>query len=32
VSAWEYKTDSNWELNKEELKFENIKIAQRSYK
>ncbi len=32
VAAWEYKGESNWELNKEELKFENIKIAQRSYK
>ena len=32
VAAWEYKGVSNWELNKEELKYENIKIAQRSYK
>ena len=32
VAAWEYKSESNWELNKEELKYENIKIAQRSYK
>jgi succinate dehydrogenase / fumarate reductase flavoprotein subunit len=32
VAAWEYKPDNNWELNKEELKYENIKIAQRSYK
>jgi len=32
VAAWEYKGDSQFELNKEELKFENIKIAQRSYK
>lgn len=32
VAAWEYKGLSNWELHKEELKFENIKIAQRSYK
>jgi succinate dehydrogenase / fumarate reductase flavoprotein subunit len=32
VAAWEYKGESNWELNKEELKYENIKIAQRSYK
>ena len=31
VSAWESKGDS-WELHKEELKYENIKIAQRSYK
>ena len=32
VAAWEYKNVSEWELNKEELKYENIKIAQRSYK
>ena len=32
VAAWEYKGISEWELNKEELKYENIKIAQRSYK
>jgi succinate dehydrogenase / fumarate reductase flavoprotein subunit len=32
VAAWEYKSVSEWELNKEELKYENIKIAQRSYK
>ncbi|AMQ00766.1 Succinate dehydrogenase [Pedobacter cryoconitis] len=32
VSAWEYKDDVKFELHKEELKFENIKIAQRSYK
>ncbi len=32
VAAWEYKAVSEWELNKEELKYENIKIAQRSYK
>ena len=31
VSAWESKGDS-WELHKEELKYENIKIQQRSYK
>jgi succinate dehydrogenase / fumarate reductase flavoprotein subunit len=31
VSAWEYKGDS-WDLHKEDLKYENIKIAQRSYK
>ncbi len=31
VAAWEYKGDSNFELHKEELKFENIKIAQRNY-
>jgi succinate dehydrogenase / fumarate reductase, flavoprotein subunit len=32
VSAWERKGDGEFELHKEELKFENIKIAQRSYK
>jgi len=31
VAAWESKGDS-WELHKEELKYENIKIQQRSYK
>jgi succinate dehydrogenase / fumarate reductase flavoprotein subunit len=31
VSAWEFK-ETDWNLHKEELKFENIKIAQRSYK
>ncbi|HQV77672.1 MAG TPA: fumarate reductase/succinate dehydrogenase flavoprotein subunit [Chitinophagales bacterium] len=32
VSAWEYKAESDWTLNKEELIYENIKIAARSYK
>jgi succinate dehydrogenase / fumarate reductase flavoprotein subunit len=32
VAAWENKGDGSFELHKEELKFENIKIAQRSYK
>jgi succinate dehydrogenase / fumarate reductase flavoprotein subunit len=32
VAAWEYKGNSSFELHKEELIFENIKIAQRSYK
>jgi succinate dehydrogenase / fumarate reductase flavoprotein subunit len=32
VAAWEYKGESNYELHKEELKYENIKIAARSYK
>ncbi len=32
VAAWEYINDGQWTLNKEELKYENIKIAQRSYK
>lgn len=32
VAAWEYKSPSEFELHKEELIFENVKIAQRSYK
>ncbi len=32
VSAWEYKDANQFELHKEELHYENIKIAQRSYK
>jgi len=32
VSAWEHKAQEEWELHKEELVYENIKIAQRSYK
>lgn len=32
VSAWEHKGTENWELHKEELIYDNIKIAQRSYK
>ena len=32
VAAWEYKAPSEFELHKEELIFENVKIAQRSYK
>ncbi|HXB42011.1 MAG TPA: fumarate reductase/succinate dehydrogenase flavoprotein subunit [Bacteroidia bacterium] len=31
VSAWENKGNNSWELHKEELKFENIKLAQRNY-
>ncbi|MFN5890035.1 MAG: fumarate reductase/succinate dehydrogenase flavoprotein subunit [Bacteroidota bacterium] len=31
VSAWEYK-GSDWQLHKEELNYENIKVQQRSYK
>ena len=31
VAAWEF-IENSWKLYKEELKFENIKIAQRSYK
>jgi succinate dehydrogenase / fumarate reductase flavoprotein subunit len=32
VAAWEFKNTSDWELHKEELIYEYIKIAQRSYK
>ncbi len=32
VAAWEFKGQSQFELHKEELVYENIKIAQRSYK
>jgi succinate dehydrogenase / fumarate reductase flavoprotein subunit len=32
VSAWEMTQDTQWQLHKEELKYENIKIAARSYK
>lgn len=32
VSAWEFKGESQWQLNKEELKFEVAKPTQRSYK
>jgi succinate dehydrogenase / fumarate reductase flavoprotein subunit len=32
VAAWEFKEGVNFELHKEELKFEYIKVAQRSYK
>lgn len=32
VSAWQYQSESQWELHKEDLEYENIKIAQRSYK
>jgi succinate dehydrogenase / fumarate reductase, flavoprotein subunit len=32
VAAWEFKEQSKFELHKEELVYENIKIAQRSYK
>jgi succinate dehydrogenase / fumarate reductase flavoprotein subunit len=32
VSAWEYKKESDWELNKEPLTFEIVKPTQRSYK
>lgn len=32
VSAWEYKGDSEWQLNKEELVYDVIKPSQRNYK
>jgi len=32
VAAWEYKSDHEWELHKEELKYEEVKPSQRSYK
>lgn len=32
VAAWEYKGDSQAQLHKETLKFENVKLTQRSYK
>lgn len=32
VAAWEYKQESEWQLNKEPLTFEIVKPTQRSYK
>ncbi|MBS3914975.1 MAG: fumarate reductase/succinate dehydrogenase flavoprotein subunit [Bacteroidetes bacterium] len=32
VAAWEFKNMSDWDMHKENLVYENIKIAQRSYK
>ena len=32
VAAWEYKADSDWQMNKEPLSFEIVKPTQRSYK
>lgn len=32
VSAWEYKDETSWQLNKEALSFEIVKPTQRSYK
>ena len=32
VSAWEYKGESQWQLNREPLHFEKVKPTQRSYK
>ncbi|MCO5230513.1 MAG: fumarate reductase/succinate dehydrogenase flavoprotein subunit [Chitinophagales bacterium] len=32
VAAWEFKDGKSWELHKEHLTFESVKLAQRSYK
>jgi len=32
VAAWEYAGESNWNLHKEELKYEVMKLTARSYK
>jgi len=32
VAAWEFKGESNWQVNKEPLEFEIVKPTQRSYK
>jgi succinate dehydrogenase / fumarate reductase flavoprotein subunit len=32
VAAWEYKDESNWQMNTEPLNFEIVKPTQRSYK
>jgi succinate dehydrogenase / fumarate reductase flavoprotein subunit len=32
VSAWEYNSESNWTLHKEELRYDVVKPSQRSYK
>jgi len=32
VAAWEFEEAGKWQLNKEPLKFENVKLATRSYK
>ena len=32
VSSWEFKGESQWQLNKEALQFEVAKPSQRSYK
>lgn len=32
ASAWQYKGESEWELHKEPLEFEIVKLTQRSYK
>src|SRR5437773_657639 len=32
VAAWEYRGEHEWELHKEELRYEEVKPSQRSYK
>jgi succinate dehydrogenase / fumarate reductase flavoprotein subunit len=32
VSAWELEGEGNWKLHKEDLQFEYVKLATRSYK
>src|SRR2546423_14305068 len=32
VAVWEWKDESSWELHREELKYEEVKLTQRSYK
>jgi len=32
VAAWEWKSEHEWELHKEELRYEEVKPSQRSYK
>jgi succinate dehydrogenase / fumarate reductase flavoprotein subunit len=32
VAAWQYRSEENWDLNKEELKYDVVKPSQRSYK
>jgi len=32
VAAWEFKNVGEWELNKEPLQFEYVKLSTRSYK
>jgi succinate dehydrogenase / fumarate reductase flavoprotein subunit len=32
VAAWEYISDHQWQLHKEELQYDEVKPTQRSYK
>ena len=32
LPAWEFEDNGKWKLNKEELEFESLHLAQRSYK